>query len=327
MENKTDILIYTEGGHKLGLGNIYRSISLANALKERGRGNIKFITSSCKYVVELITKNGYLPLLFKKKELLDEVIKLEPKVLVTDYLGLDEKFTKKIKDKTNSRIVIIGNNTGANKHANVVINAIIGTNFENKKYLKNGILYLEGPKYLSLRDEFINKRQKYHYRRKLEKILLLFGGTDQSNFTCKVLEDILKYNGQYIITLIIGAGYKYDKELKKIISNFPHADISLYKNISDVSNFMLKSDFVITSAGTALFEAFCLEIPSFGLFQNSSQEKIFRNFFMTKNYYTIENIGEFMEHVYKDYDNFNKKIALINAGGGKEEIISNILKL
>ena len=88
MENNSEILIYTEGGFKLGLGNIYRSVSLANALKKKGEGNIKFITSSDKTVSDIISKNGFSMLVLKKNNLLGEIIKCNPKVLIIDFLGL-----------------------------------------------------------------------------------------------------------------------------------------------------------------------------------------------------------------------------------------------
>ena len=327
MENNANILIYTEGGFKLGLGNIYRSVALADALKKERKNNIKFITSSEGCVLDIIHKNKYPILCFKKNELLLEIINLNPEILIIDFLRLDENFTKKIKEKTKTKIIIIGNISEANNYADIVVNAIVGTEFKNKKYIRGGTLYLEGPKYLMLRDEFIKKRKEYVYREKLEKILLLFGGTDQANFTCRIFEDLMDYDKESKLTLVIGAGFKYEKELRKLMEKYSSSNINLHRNVSDVANFMLKSDFIITSAGTSLFEGFCLGVPTVGLFQNHSQEEVFRDFFMTKKYQDIDNIGKFMESVYKDYDNFNKKIVLINAGGGREEIISNILKL
>jgi spore coat polysaccharide biosynthesis predicted glycosyltransferase SpsG len=328
MKRKTDILIYTEGGHKLGMGNIYRSISLANELKKRGGKNVKFITTSNeKYVLDLIRQHKYPSLYYTKKKLLNKIIELDPKILIIDFLGLDESFVKEIKEKTNSKIVIIGNDTSANKYADIVINAIVGTKFKNKKHYINKTLYLEGPKYLVLRDEFAKKSLNYIYRGKLERVLLLFGGSDQANFTCKIFNDLLNYDKKLKLTLVIGAGFKYEKELNELIKKHPNAIVKLYKNISNVSTVMLKSDFIITSPGTALFEGFRLKIPILGLFQNHSQEKVFRNFFMTKKYQNIDNIGKLVNSIYINIDKYKAGINLIQAGEGKDEIINSILKL
>ena len=327
MKSDVNILIYAEGGFKLGLGNIYRSISLADALRKKGKKNIKFITSSTGYASDVIYRNGYSLLSLKRNKLLDKIIELNPDILITDFLGLSENFAKKIKEKTKSKLVIIGNISKANKYADIVINAIIGTNFKNKKHIENGTLYLEGPKYLVLGNEFIEKNRSYVHRGKLEKVLLLFGGTDQANFTCKVLKDLLDYDKENKFVLVIGAGFKYEKELDKLIKKYSDSDISLHKNASNVSELMLSSDFVITSAGTSLFEGFCLGIPTVGLFQNRSQKKVFRNFFMTMRYQDVDNIGKFINSIYSNANKYNKGINLVKAGEGRWEIIDNILKL
>lgn len=327
MENNIDVLIYTEGGFRLGLGNIYRSISLAKALKKKGKKKIEIITSSDKYVLDIIHKNNLPSLFFEKKRILKEIISFNPDILIIDFLNLDKKFVKKIKESTHSKIVIIGNDTSANRYADMVVNAIVGTRFKNSTHYLNSTLYLEGPKYLVLREEFVKKRNRYVYKGKLRDILLLFGGTDQANFTCKVFKDLLDYNRKFKLTLVIGAGFKYENELIKLMKEYIDVKVKLFRNISNVSSIMLKNDFVITSAGTALFEGFCVGVPTVGLFQNPSQSKVFRDFFMTKKYEDIENIGKFIETIYTDVDKYRSGRGLIQAGEGKEDIVEHIIKL
>jgi len=320
-------IIYTEGGLELGLGNVYRSISLADAIKKRVKANITFITSSSHVVEKIITNSGYSIITCSKTNIPITVIRLKPTVLIIDFLGININFVKMISLKSKSKIVIIGNDTPANKYADIVVNAIVGTNFKNRKFHIQNTLYLQGPKYLVLRDEFLSNRCRYIHRGTLRKVTLLFGATDQSNYTCKVLLNLLEFDPEIEFSIIIGPGYGFPDELDSIINTHPVCNATVLRSINNVSKVMLESDFIVTSAGTALFEAMCLGVPVLALFQNDSQKKVFRDFFMTKNYEDIESLGMYINMVYNNISDFNKRVQEIKPGQGKDDFINEILKL
>ncbi len=321
------IVIYTEGGFYLGLGNIYRMTELGKLLKSKGKdAQITFVTSSEDYVVNLIKNRGFEVKQTAVNEIISLISNLDFNILIIDKLGIEETFIKAIKAlKTKTfKVVLFGNISTANQIADLVINAIIGSDFSNKAYIdKYGTKYLTGPKCLTIREEF--KHHAYVYRNQCEKILLLFGGTDQTNYSCKVLNDLLKSNIQYNITLVIGKGYKFLEELKGLLSELNN--VTVLKDINNVNKVMLANDFLITSPGTALFEALYLGLPCLALYQNESQKEIFRDFLFTKSYEEITNLSDYILEIYKDYKNYLKKIDELEVGKGKNEIINNIIEL
>lgn len=323
------IVIYTEAGFSLGLGNVFRSLSLSNKIREESGIEISFITSSESYVRDIITKHHF-SVIYKEsqKEILDYIIDREPDLLIIDYLNINENFTKRIKNDTQSRIVIIGNISEANNHADLVINAIIGTDFKNNiRKDHNNTLYLEGPKYLVLREEFTRNEGKYQYNGQLKNITLLFGGTDQANLSCKILNELAEYD--YNITVILGAGYMFDEELLYIIKKKKiEKKIQILRNINNISEVLLLSDFVITSPGTSLFEAFSLGVPALAFFQNQSQQEVFRSFYRTKKHEDILDLNEYIDKLYyNEFDLYKENLYELSVGKGKTEIINNILKL
>lgn len=104
-----------------------------------------------------------------KSKVLDTIINLTFDILIIDKLNLKNSFLSEIRKakKQNIKIVLFGNLTSANNFADLVINAMIGSDFENKDYYIGKTHYLVGPKYLTLREEF--KHNSYVYKNNLKK--------------------------------------------------------------------------------------------------------------------------------------------------------------
>lgn len=321
------VIIYTEGGLKLGLGNVYRMLELVKTLKENKQAlDIKFITSSEKYVIDLIKDNGFDSILSTPENLALDIAAQKFQVLVIDKLNIEEFFVEEIKSnkKEQFKIVLFGNNSPANKLADLVINAIVGTDFTNNVYTdSHGTRYLTGPKYLTLRSEFCYR--EYEHKNVLKNIILLFGGSDQANFSCRVLADLLQSSITYNITVVTGRGYKYNNELLSVKAG--KDNVRLLSDISNVKEEMLKNDFLITSPGGTMFESFYLGLPCLALFQNDIQEDVFSGFFMTKSYNEIENIESYITSVYNNIESYHKRLDELEIGLGKQDIINNIIKL
>lgn len=324
------IILYSEGGFQLGLGNIYRSLSLAASIRLKEKdADILFVTTSEEYVRQIIEDKGFPVICLEDQEhVFSWITDFKPALLIIDYLGISRTWVWQARKK-GIKVALIGNDSDANQDANLVVNAIVGTDFVNAIRIDEyGTKYLEGPKYLVLRDEFMDKRNRYVYKGDLQTIGLLFGGTDQSNLSCKALRDLIRSNIEANVLLILGAGYKYEKELNAVISKNKRLQINLLHNISNVSDTLLTVDFLITSPGTALFEAFCLGIPALAFFQNESQQHVFGNFFMTMRYDSVADLADKINTVYyHNMDSFREKLKVLEVGMGKSEIIENILNL
>jgi spore coat polysaccharide biosynthesis predicted glycosyltransferase SpsG len=324
-----NIIIYAEGSLKLGLGNIYRSISLGDALLYRQNCSIEFVTSSEEYVRNIIPTRYSVTFKPNQSSAFDYINQTKPNIVIVDYLGINSALVESLKNN-GIKVAIIGNNSDANQYSNLVVNAIIGTNFKNSNTVDAfGTRYLQGPKYLVLRNEFEEKRNTYEYRDKLQTIMLMFGGTDQANYSFRVLEKLVResiFKGK--IKIILGAGYNYLKELSDLIDNNNLRErVSVLQNIVNVSEELLASDFLLTSPGTSLFEAFCLGIPSIGFYQNESQESVFKGFSNTLRYDSSLDLTELVLSVYNDRSVFRNMLNELCVGMGRDEIIDHLINL
>jgi len=322
------IAIITDGSFKMGLGHVYRTLALAKELSDFGK--VIFYTQSENVVVDKIKSNGYKVFKVNNNDELKEQLDFEkPNAIIIDKLEVDENFARDIKNGLNAKLIIFGNISSANKYADVVINAIIGTNYKNKSHLEENTktLYLEGPKYLVLRREFYEHKNSYKFRDNLENILLIFGGSDQANLTTKVLDKLLSMNHNFKISIILGSAFKFDKELLKLFKKYKNIEnrVHIYRNVNNVSELMTKTDLVFTSAGTAMFESFLIGLPTITFYQNLLQKRMFEGFITTYDLNKINNFENFIFSVYKNYYENKKEIDKLDIGGGRNEIITNII--
>lgn len=321
MMGKT-LLIYTEGGVRLGLGNVYRCLSLARAVREsRPDISVSFVSSSPENVISIITSNGFAAL--RTDSILPSIIEAEPDCLLIDFLDIPEDFVRSVKDR-GIKVVIVGNSNEANRYADLVVNAIIGTGLRNREFTDSfGTRNLWGPEYLVLREEFERLRDTYGHTGNLHDIVLLFGGSDQSDFTRRVAAAITGRG--YRISIIAGGAYGHFAELEAEAGKC--GDITLYHNISNVSDIYRNADFLFTSPGTALFEGLCIGIPAVSFYQNQSQIDVFGNFFTCNRFTDGTDPERMMKEVYGNYEAFKAERDILNVGGGRSRIISTITDL
>ena len=323
------INIFTEGGLELGLGHIYRTLSLAKQLKKHA--TIKFLTTSGDIEINKIKENNFE--VFRRENIAEIENQLnlnKPQIVIIDKLEIEESFCRDIKQSFNPKIVIFGNTSSANKYADIVINAAIGTDYRNKSYVdKNtNTLYFEGSKYLVLRDEFYEHKNSYEFKNDLKRILLIFGGSDQSNLTSKVLNELLNMDYNFKIEVVLGAKFGFHSELNQVLDKHENKKekVNIYRDVNNISELILNSDLIITSPGTTMYESFCIGAPTIAFYQNPYQKNVmFKNFPMAFDFNEIENFEGFIFDFYNNYYENKKKIDALEVGMGKDKIIKSIM--
>ena len=317
------IAIITEGGVAIGLGHVQRMLTLAGTLNRNAK--IIFITTSGTEVQIKIEGAGYelVRTSLDYRQALESLLPLD--TVIIDKLDVDDVIASWVRQETEARLVIFGNVSSANQHAHIVVNAIIGTRFQNRRYRNRatGTLYLEGPRYVMLGDAFRAQKDAYSYRGILERILLIFGGSDQANLTCRATRQLRKLNTTLAITACVGAAYPHSSELAALAMDEEQAprNFLIVKNTTAVAQLMLGADFILTSPGNSLFEAISLGVPAIAFYQTESQAEMFRGFPCCYELDTFDGINALVENIYSDYQQYRSLINLLDLGQGYGEII------
>lgn len=326
------IAIITDGDNTIGMGHIYQSITLADALLKQlhNRANIFFMTKSSQNAIARISESGYNVYHYPNdKSILNALTNKKPDRIIFDKINVAPALASSIKETINAKLIIFTNLTTANQYADITILADIGSNFKNiyDKDEVTGKVHFWGPKYWILRPEFY----EYHKKKKepliqAEKIMLIFGGADSSNITSIVLNELLHMDSTFKIIVTLGAAFSHHEELNTILAGnrFTRSTVQIVENLTNVAEAMHKSDVVFASPGLSFFEALSVGTPVLGFHQNELQRDTYNGYLTTVDKSELSKLSSIIENksfIFPD-DPF---VTSMEIGKGKDNIIKEIL--
>jgi spore coat polysaccharide biosynthesis predicted glycosyltransferase SpsG len=326
------IAIITDGDNTIGMGHIYQSITLADALLKQlhNRAKIFFMTKSSQNAVARISESGYNVYHYPDDNSILNALKNEkPDRIIFDKLNVAPVLARRIKETIDAKLIIFTNLTTANQYADVTIMAGMDSHFRNiyNKDEMTGKVHFWGPKHWLLRPEFY----EYHKKKKdlltrVEKIMLIFGGADSSNITSIVLNELLHMNSTFKIIVALGAAFTHHEELNTILAGnrLTRSTVQIVENLTNVAETMHKNDVVFASPGLSFFEALLVGTPVLCFHQNEFQHDAWREDIATIDKSEVFKIPQLIENksfIFPD-DPF---VTSMEIGKGKHEIILEIL--
>lgn len=254
------IAIITDGNNKIGMGHVYQSVTLAGELSKKldSQSKLFFITVSDRIVIDRLSETGFDVYQYPDDNaILNALIREGPDRIIFDKLDVSPPLARQIKETIGCKLIIFTNLTTANQYADITVLADMGSNFKNVCEIDAifGAVHYYGPKYWMLRPEFFiyNKRTKNPLSN-VKKVMLIFGGVDQSNLTSVVLNELLGMELAFEITVVVGAAFKHHEELNAVIeqNRLTKSKFQILHNLKDVAEAMHRADVVFASPGLSL---------------------------------------------------------------------------
>ncbi len=264
--SRKKFLLRVDGDNEIGMGHIYRMITIANNLLEH---DVKFVIkkSSKLGLAKVYSQNFEVVEIEKEEEFFKVIENNDPDIILIDILDTEENYLQQIKSY-NPFLVTFEDLAAGLKEADLVFNAVNATDTEDKQdHIFNGY------KYLCLRDEFHLVPFKT-IEKEVKNILITFGGVDQNNLSKTCLKTIEKLQLKDIdITLILGLGYKSLENIQKLASvmNKSGFKINVFQDVKLMSQHMYKADLAITSNGRTVFEIAAIGVPCITIAQNERE--------------------------------------------------------
>jgi len=320
--NRKRIVFSVSGYPEIGLGHIYNTLILANEILDHEV--IFFCDAKSALGYQIISQHNYPCHLQEGDDLTAEVLKLSPDIVINDRLDSTVESMRPYKER-DIQIINIEDLGAGTELADLVFNAI----YPEETPLEN---HFSGPSYFCARDEFILTKEK-ELQEQVSNVLISFGGVDPNNLTAKVLDSIydICQQRQITINVVAGLGYANYDTLNQ------YKDISVFKNISNISHYMQVADIAFTSAGRTTYELALLGIPSIVMAQNSRE---MTHFFASEQYgFKNLGLGEEIDNA-AVADNFlalldslptrmemRKKMFAVDLRNGKKRVITHIKRL
>lgn len=326
---KCRIVFRVDGDFDIGLGHVYRALTLAHRLI--GHDIIFLMDKSKKLGISKVKEYNYKVIAFSSSdEMMKLLDKIKPHIIINDILDTTIEYMYELK-KRNFFIVNFEDLGPGADFADVVFNAL----YEFSNPPKNRYY---GYQYVVLRDEFIYTPFK-EISKDVKNILVTFGGVDQNNLTMRVLRAIEMLGLKDTkISIIVGLGYKWMDKLDKAMSelNTKGYNINFIRNPKIMAKHIRDSDIAITSNGRTIYEIASIGVPCISISQNERENMhlfarisgAILNLGMANNI-SVQDIANAIEKLMKDYNlrkNMNEKMKSFNLREGVYRVIKIIFE-
>ncbi len=244
----------------IGLGHIYRCLTLAEKLHDAG-WRVQFAINEA--AVDLI-KIPYSDLLVITNDLseADEAkyfssLGICVDLLIIDHYQRSESFERCAKQWVNQIFVI--DDLCDRKHlCDFLLDQTVGRDNNAYKHLvPPDCVSFIGPDFALLRTQFIKARffpPDSSVENKSFHIVVSLGGTASRQLTDRVVKAIVSSNIVTTIDVVAGAS--------EGLSTPETSDIKLHRNVSDMASLLVNADLAIGAAGGTALERCCMGLPS-----------------------------------------------------------------
>lgn len=316
------IAFRTDANSEIGTGHFMRCLSLAAELKKT-IPEIVFITRGLPaFLAQELRKNSIeileLPVSFEEvvdslvspnwlkisqaQDVQDTMAALAQRVydwLIVDHYALDNNWETPIRSRAKKIMVI--DDLADRKHD---CDLLLDQNYYHDMHqryvgkVSNSCQLLLGPSYALLREEFRDMRTQVKPRLGFVKnLLVFFGGVDSYNYTGTVLSAIVASNQQVSVDVVIGQQHP---NLHELINFCKESCFSYHIQTNKMAVLMAKADLSIGAGGTAIWERFCMGLPSICISTVENQEQQVADL-MNENLVIAkqrkQNVFEFIERV------------------------------
>lgn len=254
------IVFRTVGKMKLGMGHVYRCLTLAYKLTGH---EILFVLDAGSDIGIAKVKEANFPyeVVDNERDFEGILQRVKPDILVNDILDTTPDYMS-ICTRNAGRVVNFEDVGQGAKYADAVINALYekGDRLHNEYY---------GSKYFCIRDEFLEEEPK-EFSEDVENIVIIFGGADPSDLTGRLYSICKRLHKLYPAVrfhFLVGFAYNH----KDVIVTDEENGIFIHNDAKRVSSFMSKADLAVTSQGRTVYELASMGVPAVVLAQNERE--------------------------------------------------------
>ena len=262
------IFIATEAGRGFGFGHLMRSISIGQALREKGALPVFVIRGDGAARQYIDKADNVIFDWLVERERFFSLIKSDNAVIVDSYCT-DRPFLDRVAALA-SLAVYVDDNKRIDYPEGMVVNGNIFASdlgYPKRKSTK----YLLGTEYAMLRKPFWKVGVKPIKEEPL-KVMVTIGGSDTRNLTPAVLDILKERFPDLRARVVMGDTSRNEPEVAKMKETY---DMELFHGLDagEMKDVMLGSDIAITAGGQTLYELARVGVPSIGICVVDNQRK------------------------------------------------------
>jgi len=256
------ILFRVIGNEMVGMGHIYRALSLAHEIADH---EVLFVADTENAIAaNKLAGYDYWLETYSPEAVVDRIIALKPDLVINDILSTSVLDVVPLQEE-GIRVMNFEDLGEGAALADLTVNEL----YDDVQIEGDNILW--GHKYFFLRDEF-HDAHVHRFRQRVSDVLITFGGTDQHDLSRKVFLAVneICMERDIRIHIAIGAGYAGYDRLAELVGGFDH--VSLTRSTGVISRIMEQCQLAITSNGRTVYELAHMHIPSIVISQHDREK-------------------------------------------------------
>ncbi|HYD44871.1 MAG TPA: UDP-2,4-diacetamido-2,4,6-trideoxy-beta-L-altropyranose hydrolase [Phenylobacterium sp.] len=246
------ILFFADAGEAVGGGHMMRSLTLAEALIERG--------AACSFVATPAVSDLLDTFAGPKVQrviALSDGARWRPNMLVIDHYGVGAAHERALAGSAKLAVI----DDLARKHAvDMIIDPSLGRSATD--YAGQGATtVLAGPTYALVRPAFAAAREAALARRGGEprRCLVSLGLTDIDGITGRIVELLLQRSGDMALDVVVGSAAPSLPALQDLAGK---GRISLHVDAKDMAELVANADIAVGAGGSSVWERATLGLPT-----------------------------------------------------------------
>lgn len=247
-----NILIRTDASTEIGSGHVMRCLTIAYHLGRLGHHVTFWMKPLSGHMIDLVEKQGYV--VIQNEQAVD--------ILIVDHYQLDFTWEQRMR-KFARKIIVIDDLANRKHDCDLLLDQNVVANYEHRydELVAAHCKKLLGPKYLIMRDEFIEERARQTLRTgKVSHLLVFMGGSDPTNETMKVLNALTETTTSFQhVDVVVGHSNVHRQVIESICRQQHY---SYHCQIDYMAKLMSKADFSIGAGGSTTWERCYVGLPS-----------------------------------------------------------------
>lgn len=244
-----NIIIRTDASVAIGSGHVMRCLTVAKKLRYEGC-QVKFWMEPLEgNLIDYVTGEGFENITCAE----------QADLYIVDHYGLDKQWEQMIRKFTTKIFVI--DDLAREHDCDVLLDQNAVPHYETRydSLVPGHCIKLLGPKYLIMRDEFIEARQQLRQRTaQVNRLLVFMGGTDPTNETRIILMALDGFTFQHI-DVVVGNGNPMKARVQDVCFSKGY---HYHCQIDYMAELMQLADFAIGAGGATMWERCYVGLPS-----------------------------------------------------------------
>jgi spore coat polysaccharide biosynthesis predicted glycosyltransferase SpsG/CMP-N-acetylneuraminic acid synthetase len=280
------ILFRVDGSRIMGMGHVYRSLAVAEALREGSLAEVAFLMSADHAEgIATISKTGYPVRVFQSgglEAIIESIQDFAPSVVINDLPLVEETYLRslaRLGTITINLVDTLEDLERVSRDAQFVISVM-----NEDRETPEG--FYGGPAFAILRRHFQGRERPF--RDTPAKVLLTFGGADPQALTLKVARALAPLTNEIEVISVAGPAFPHTLVFEALQRTLGK-NLPLVRGVDvQIADLMLDADLVLCSGGMSVYEIAALGTPGVVLAQNAREDRRMREF---SRFGTIEYLG------------------------------------